>query len=239
MEDWKLEPAHDLGLPMTERLRSLRRESGLVETIGHHGFWASVRAYLKSWHRLRIEGRENLPAEGPFVLAANHSSHLDALVLASCVPARLRDNVFPIAAGDTFFNTPVNAIFAAGFLNALPMWRKHAGPQAMRELRQRLVDEACGYIIFPEGTRTRDGTINRFKAGLGMVVAGTRVPVIPCYLKGTFQALPPHRAVPRPRKIILRVGKSLLFDTCDNDRAGWERVAQALEAGVRELAQES
>ena len=76
------------------------------------------------FHRLAIEGREFIPAEGSFILASNHCSHLDALILASCLPMRLRASVYPIAAGDTFFKSPVTAAMSAVFINALPMWRK-------------------------------------------------------------------------------------------------------------------
>ena len=55
------------------------------------------------------------------------------------------------------------------------------------------MEQACGYILFPEGTRSRDGVIKEFKCGLGMLVAGTDVPVIPCYLQGTFKALSADR----------------------------------------------
>src|SRR4051794_5880668 len=104
MDTWKLEPARDLGLPMRERWRSLRRESGLVEAGFQAAWWALVHGYLSAGHRLRFLGRENLPAEPPFVLIANHVSHLDALVLTCSLNWRLRDRAFPIAAGDTFFD---------------------------------------------------------------------------------------------------------------------------------------
>ena len=91
--------------------------------------------------------------------------------------------------GDTFFQTPIMRAFAAGAMNALPLWRKNAGRHAMEDLRQRLIGEPCGYILFPEGTRSRDGAMKRFKAGVGMLVNGTRVPVIPCHIEGTHRAL--------------------------------------------------
>jgi 1-acyl-sn-glycerol-3-phosphate acyltransferase len=235
VQDWKLEPARDLGLPLKERLRSQRREAGLVETAAHLLWWGLVRGYLAVGHRLRVIGLENLPAEPPFVLAANHESHLDALVLAAPLPWRLRDRIFPIAAGDTFFEDPLKAVFAVGFVNALPIWRKKCGPHALQELRQRLAQEPCAYILFPEGTRSRDGTIGRFRAGLGMLMAGSAVPVVPCHIEGAYESLPPNRTLPRFRPITLRIGVPLRFAVA-NDRAGWEEIARQTEAAVRELA---
>jgi 1-acyl-sn-glycerol-3-phosphate acyltransferase len=196
-----------------------------------------MRAYLRVGHRLTIHGRERLPTEPPFVVVANHTSHLDALVLAAPLPWRLRDRIFPVAAGDTFFETPVTAAFAAGLLNALPMWRKHCGRHALEELRHRLLEEPCGYILFPEGTRSRDGTLGRFRSGLGSLIAGTAVPVIPCHLAGACEAWPAHRRRPRFGPTTLRVGEPLLFTTATDDRAGWKEIAAAAEVAVQHLGQ--
>jgi len=236
VQDWKLEPARDLELPLKERLRSQRRESGLVGTAGHLVWWSLVRGYLAVYHQLTVIGAENIPREPPFVMAANHESHLDALVLAAPLPWRLRDHIFPIAAGDTFFENPVKAVFAVGFLNALPVWRKKVGSHALQQLRQRLVEEPCAYILFPEGTRSRDGSMTRFKPGLGMMVAGAGVPVVPCHLEGAYEALPPNRSLPRFQRITVRIGPPLQFPAAGNNRSGWEEIASATEAAVRGLA---
>jgi 1-acyl-sn-glycerol-3-phosphate acyltransferase len=234
--DWKLEPARDLGLPFGERLRSHRREVGLVETALHHGWWGLVRGYMAVLHQLRTCGAEHLPARPPFVLVANHASHYDAIVLASILPWQHRDRIFSIAAGDTFFDTPVRAAFAAAVLNALPLWRRKASGEALKTLRERLLEEPCAYILFPEGTRTRDGSMGKFKAGLGMLVAGTAVPVVPSHLDGTFEVLPPHRTWPRPGRIVVRIGQPLTFASVVNERRGWQEIAQATEGAVRRLA---
>lgn len=239
MEAWKYDKAADIGLAPGERVKSVRRESGLVATVVHRVWWAFVRAYLRLWHRVRIEGRENLPLDVPFVIVANHSSHLDVLVLAAFLPGRLRDRVFPIAAGDVFFSRLSVGWFAALCLNALPIWRKKAGAHALADLRERLVEDRCGYVLFPEGSRARDGKLADFKPGLGMLVAGTNVPVIPCHLQGAFEAMPPHAMFPRPRKLVLRVGKPLDCSQLSNDRAGWMGITQSARASVVELSTQS
>ncbi len=190
-------------------------------------------------HRLEIRGRENLPARRPFVLVSNHASHLDAVVLAAILPARHVGSVFPIAAGDTFFTKPATSIFATAFMNALPIWRRHCGTHSLDDLRSRLTSGDCIYILFPEGTRTRDGTMGAFKPGLGRLVAETSLPVVPCYLDGTFEALPAARSWPRFAKISASIGPPLQFAGVANDRAGWETIAQALAQAVSGLAKES
>lgn len=238
MEEWKLQPARDLGLTLGQRWKSLQRESGLVMTGLHLAWWSLVKGYMAVWHRLGVHGREHIPAEPPFVMVANHESHLDAFVLASPLPWRLRDRIFPIAAGDTFFETPLLTAFAANMLNALPLWRKKHSAHALEQLRRRLVEKPCAYILFPEGTRSRDGAMGPFKAGLGMLVAQTNVPVIPCYLDGCFEALRPDQRFPRWRHISLRIGPPLMFTEVANDRTGWLHIAAETEARVRRLADE-
>jgi 1-acyl-sn-glycerol-3-phosphate acyltransferase len=235
MDDWKYQPAGDLGLKPEESLRSLKRETGLVGTLTQSAWRAAVRAYLHGYHRLRVEGREHLPARAPFIMVANHSSHLDAITLATALPWRLRQSVFPIAAGDVFFETPAVALFSAMMLNALPMWRKSCGPHAMQQLRDRLIGEPAIYVLFPEGTRCRDGNMGRFKPGLGMLVAEAEVPVVPCYLHGAFAACPPDKKLPRPHPLHLRIGPPVQFTEVKNERAGWQEIASRLEAAVAAL----
>lgn len=235
MADWKLEPARDLDLTEADRWASLRRECGLVSTALHLSAWALIQTYLAFWHRLRIVGIENRPAEPPFILAANHASHLDALVLGSALPWRLRDHVFPIAAGDVFFDSSLKSMFSAKFLNALPIWRKHCGPHALQQLRRRLIEEPCVYILFPEGGRSRDGEMRPFKTGVGMLVAGTEVPVVPCHLSGTFQAMKPGSWLPRPERITLRIAPAIRFNHLSNDRAGWSQAADSIQGQIELL----
>ncbi len=235
MEEWKHQPAKDHGLSPVARWKSERREGGLSEAIAQYVARVLVRVYLRVWHRVRFEGRDNVPVQGPFILSANHSSHLDSVLLAQAVPWSIRRKLYPIAAGDVFFETPVIAAFAAWVINALPMWRKKVGRHALDELRSRLVQERCCYILFPEGRREPDGHLLPFKAGLGMMIAGEDIPVVPCFIRGAFEALPRERFPPRPVKITVRIGRPLRFAGVANTRAGWDRIAGETERAVREL----
>ena len=236
MEEWRFEPAHDFGLSAEQRRLSLRREVGLESAISCF-LWRSItRFYLAVAHRLKVRGCKNLPARPPFVLVANHASHLDAIILGGILPLRFVGAVFPIAAGDTFFTKRASSIFATAFMNALPIWRKNCGAHSLEDLRERLLQGSSVYLLFPEGTRTRTGAIASFKPGLGRLVAGTSVPIVPCYLSGTFAALPASRTVPSWKKISVTVGKPLSFAQTTNDRVGWESIAAAVENAVRTLA---
>lgn len=235
MDAWEHKPAKDHGLTPVARWKSERREGGLSEAFAQFTARILVRIYLRLWHRVRFEGRQNIPRNGPFILSANHASHLDSVLLAQAVPWAIRRKLYPIAAGDVFFETPVIAAFAAWVINALPMWRKKVGRHALDELRTRLIQERCCYILFPEGRREPDGRLLPFKAGLGMMIAGEDIPVVPCFIRGAFEALPRETFPPRPARITVRIGTPLHFPGVPNSREGWERIAAETERAVRDL----
>lgn len=232
--EFDLKPARDFGLPLAQRLASQSREIGLVSTLAHGSFRQLVRLYLRAVHRLSVRGLEHLPAP-PFVLIANHSSHLDAITLAAALPLRLAERAYPIAAADTFFTSLASSLFAAYAINALPLWRKGTKPADLAAFRARLIEDRLIYILFPEGTRSRTGTMARFQPGIGAFVAGTPVPVVPAFLDGAFAALPPQRRLPRPVKLRLAIGAPLTFANTANDRKGWLTVARSCEDAVRRL----
>lgn len=235
MDQWQYKAAADQNLGRRERFRSVRREHGLVGATTCMIRWGLMRSSLRLMHRFRVEGRENLPTEFPFVLAGNHSSHLDALAVAAVLPLAMNHRIYPVAAGDTFFRLRSTAYLSGMFLNVLPMARDGRGGGPLMGLRERLLENDCGLMIFPEGTRTRTGEIGRFKAGVGMLVAGTSVPVVPFHLSGTFDAWPPTRRLPRPGPVSIRFGEPMRFPDVEPHRAGWNRIAQELESAVRRL----
>lgn len=235
--DWSYRPAADTGLAGTDRWKSVRREAGLMSWTSQSLWRVLSGVVFRGYHRLSIIGRENLPQKAPMVLVANHTSHLDALILSVILPWRIREHACPIAAGDTFFVGKMSTAFAAFLLNALPLWRRACGTHALEDLRARLVDGGSSFILFPEGTRARDGKLASFKPGIGMLVAGSPVPVVPCALEGCFEALPPDASIPRPRKITVRIGRARSFEDIPNTREGWKQIASILHDDVATLQQ--
>ena len=220
-----------------KRFGTSRRLAAMPAAVLHMVWWRGVRIYLRLAHRLEVEGLDRLPKDGPFVLVANHESHLDALVLASQLRWKIRLKTHPIAAADTFFDSPASSALALT-VNALPMPRGRVGAHALDELRRRLSEERCVYVLFPEGTRSRDGVMKAFKPGVGMFLAGTDVPAVPCFIRGTFEAMPATRRFPRFSRLGLRVGEAMTFNDVANDREGWTSIARRLEEGVRRLARQ-
>mgnify|MGYP003630204210 FL=1 len=233
---WEYESARDLELGAGAALRSALREPGLVSCLATRAWWRFIQTWLRWRYRLRLEGAEHLAREAPYVLVANHTSHLDTLALGAAVPWRLRHRLFPLAAGDTFFNTPGTAFFSSLLMNALPMWRRNVGRHGLSQMRERLVRRHDVFVLFPEGTRSRDGTLGKFKAGIGMLVAGTEVPVHPCHLEGAFEAWPPDAKRPGKGRLTLRIGAPLRFTDLANDRAGWNEASARLRDAILDLA---
>lgn len=236
-KSWQFKPARDLGLSLADQLRSAGREPGLAGMAVNRAWSGCVRGYLAAFHGFAVTGREHLPTEPPFVLVANHGGHLDALALAAAVPRRLSHRVHSLAAGEVFFRSLPIAAFASAAINALPVWREHTSAEDLAFLRQRLIEDRLVFILFPEGTRSRDGAMARFRPGVGALVAGSAVPVVPCFLQGSHAAWPPGRRLPRPGRVGLRIGPPLTFEAVPNERAGWLEVAAASEAAVRHLAE--
>ncbi len=236
MKNWEYDTARDLGLTPAEVLKSVHREIGLPGVIGGLIKRPLLHVYLKLFHRIKVFGKENLPAQYPFVLVANHCSHLDTPVLSSLVSLPLSFRLFPIAAGDTFFESYRSSLFAALFVNALPLWRKKVSTHSLEQFRIRLVEEPCGYILFPEGTRSRTGEMGKFKPGIGMILAGQNVPVVPCYIDGAYEAFSSDARMLKPVQITVRIGEPLNMGAVENNKGGWLEATKSLQSEVENLA---
>lgn len=235
MTAWKFHPARDFDLHGIDQHRSLLREGGLGASMARLGWWCGLRLVLPLWHQVRVSGRELLPAKPPFVLIANHTSHLDTPILASLLCPAWRDQVFPVAASDTFFESRSSAAFADWFLNALAIRRRCARPHDLAEMRRKLTSGEAIFILFPEGTRSRTGGLQAFHSGIGRLVAQTSVPVLPCHLDGCFRAMPPGSRFCRPGRVTVRIAPPQRFDAFPNNRLGWDAIAAQLHEAVAKL----
>jgi 1-acyl-sn-glycerol-3-phosphate acyltransferase len=211
MDSWRYEPTGDFDKTPIERLKDFPRHPNLLVYGARSVANFTIRAILRIWNRLEVIGRENLPDAESFVLVANHSSHLDAPALLAALPMKKMHRAFPAAASDYFFTSLSKVAFSAIVINALPFDRKENPRQSLDVCRQLLEMPGHILILFPEGTRTSDGTIGSFKPGVGFLTAGTNFPVVPCFLDGAFKAWPKGKSFPRPRKLRLFIGPPLRF----------------------------
>jgi 1-acyl-sn-glycerol-3-phosphate acyltransferase len=231
MEPWLYEQAADLDQTLAGRLRRFPREPDIT-VYGLRTLAALVvRGWLRVYHRLEIHGREHLPAQGSFVLAANHASHLDTLCLLAALPLRKLHRAFPAAAQDYFFVGVPRLAAAAILVNALPFARQTHIRQSLDLCRHLLANPGNILLLFPEGTRSTTGQIGDFRPGIGMLVAGVNVPVVPCYLSGAFAAWPKGKGIPRPRQVQLRIGAPHNFAA----RAPGRETAREIAKEIREV----
>jgi 1-acyl-sn-glycerol-3-phosphate acyltransferase len=162
--------------------------------------------------RPKVSGLENLEGlEPPFILAANHSSHMDTPALLLALPARLRRRMLVIAAADYFYKNRLVGGLVSLALGTVPLERQRPGSDSMGTI-ERLLGEGWAVLAFPEGSRTRDGRLHRGKTGIARLAVATRVPVVPAGIQGTYQALPHDRKLPRPARVEVRFGKPLRSD---------------------------
>jgi 1-acyl-sn-glycerol-3-phosphate acyltransferase len=192
-------------------------------------------AFVRSYLRLRISGTEHLPEHGPFILAANHASHADTAVVYASLPRRLRRHVVAAAARDYFFENKLRRASARMLYNAVPVDRQAAAGRDPLRHPIRALREGYGLLIYPEGTRSRDGSIGRFRSGIGRLIAlFPGVPVIPVWLD-TAEVMPKGSFAPQPRTVDVRFGPPLLLSAAPDDRASWLAAGEQVRAAVLRL----
>lgn len=138
---------------------------------------------------LNVRGRENLPAQGPAIIVANHNSHLDTLTLISLMPLALLGKVRPVAALDYFLKNKWLAWFATRIIGILPIDRQTGSNPLSGSTAALARGEIL--ILFPEGSRGQPEQIAEFKRGVALLVKqNPDVPVIPVFMHGVGKALP-------------------------------------------------
>ena len=235
MDTWKYHPSPGIGTPVSESLRAFPREPGMFAYTIRSIAALMLRVWMRIYHRIRIDGRENLPARGSYVLVCNHTSHLDTLCLLSSVPLRSIHHCFPAAAADYFFSSLPRSAVSAILINALPFDREAKGAESLALCSALLQNQGSILILFPEGTRTTTGTMGRFRSGIGRLAAGRDIDVLPCYLEGGMRAWPKGKLLPRPRKLHLRIGQARNYHHLEPGRDSVRAVCADLGNRVTEL----
>ncbi len=236
MSEWQYEPAPDLDRDLSERLRTFPRQPHLWMLLARSIAAILIRIWLRIYHRLLIEGDEHIPANTSCILVANHQSHLDAPALLSCFPLNRLHRVFPAAAADYFFGSIKTSAFTSIVINGLPFDRRAKGAESLSICRSLLDNPGNVLVIFPEGTRSLTGELGRFRSGIGRLVEGSSIPVVPCYIQGAFDAFPKGSRFPRPKRIRIRIGQAVTYDHLPCGRSTVQTIVKDLHARVLSLA---
>ena len=235
MTEWEYHPAPDIDETMVEHLQNFPRQPYMFMYALRSIAALLLRGWMRLYHRLRIDGRENLPADGSFILVCNHTSHLDTLCMLCAMPLNKIHRTFPAAAADYFFSSLPRSAVSAILINALPFDRKVKGAESLTVCSQLLRTEGNVLIIFPEGTRTLTGKMQRFRSGIGRLVVDTRLPVIPCYLAGGLKAWPKGKIWPRPYRLHLRIGTPVSYPQLDKSSDSVGKICHDLHSKVADL----
>ena len=189
------------------------------------------RIYFLIYHRVGIRGLGQLmdfidsdPKGRTVILAANHASYLDPPLIGMAFPRSLR-----FVAWDQLFKVPIFSSMIRA-LGAVPVSHENKN-SAAGLLRQVIgfIEDGFNVLIFPEGERTPDGTLQPFEGGVALIALKTGAPIVPIWIEGTWEAYPVHKIFPRPHKVTLVFGKPILPEDLPDDLPEKEKRAALLD----------
>lgn len=189
-----------------------------------------MTAIVRNELSLRVYGREHLDsAEKPVVFFSNHSSHLDATLIMMTLPERWQRKTAVGAARDYFFDVWWRQAFTALAFGAFPIDRARGGRGSTDKARE-LLDEGWSLVVFPEGTRSTDGHVQRFRHGTARLCLEAGVGAAPIAIVGAFQAMPKGRFWPKAGRlpVTIRYGEVLVPEEGETHQSFSRRMTQAV-----------
>jgi len=199
--------------------------------------WCAYRTLFKFYFRWRVYNAERVPLQGGVILASNHASFLDPPL----VGAGLRRGINYLAR-ENLFRFPVMGWVLRQW-QVVPVDRDGGGARGLKAILDRLLTGGA-IILFPEGTRTRDGKLQPARSGIGLTVIKSTAPVVPVRVFGTFAAYGRHLIIPRPLRVTVKYGQPLDFaalraeaKTCSKARLKeiYQQVADEIMAAIAKL----
>ncbi len=190
---------------------------------------------LRGLYRIRIEGREHLPAQGPVILAANHRSFMDSIFL----PLVIRRRVTFVAKAE-YFDDKKTAWFFRG-VGQIPI-RREGGSASERALASatEVLETGGVFGIYPEGTRTRDGYLHRGHTGVARLALRTGAPIVPVGMIGTDEIQPTDKKMPRVmRTLTIRFGTPVTgarFEGKEHDRLVLRQITDEVMFEIQQLS---
>ncbi len=176
-----------------------------IRIVYHHLAWFLFYLFYRLKYKLRIYGRENIPKKGCFIVAPNHESHLDPPLIGVVFIRPLR-----YFAKIELFKYPVFSMLIRS-MGAVPISPNPRDLKRLFRWTKYFADTKQPFVIFPEGRRTKDGELQPGRPGIGFIVQQTRLPVVPVYIDGTFEALPIGSSWLSPSRITVRIGSPIDF----------------------------
>lgn len=158
---------------------------------------------VKLFCGLRIEGRENIPQKGSFIVASNHKSYLDPPAVAAAIP-----QIVHFMARDSLFTGLFGVLMRK--LATYPVRRGEHDIGAIKE-SLKMLKKGEVIVVFPEGSRIEGPGFGEPALGVGMLAAHSGVPVVPLLVKGSGEALPKHAKIIKRNLVVVRIGRPIRF----------------------------
>lgn len=163
----------------------------------------------------KIEGESNVPPHTNFIVAPNHSSHLDTGLVKKALGKDVAEQTVAVAAADYWFDTKYKRAYMNNFTTLVPIERTGSLRQSLRHVT-RILEEGYNALIFPEGGRQLSGEIAEFKPIIGYLALNQKIGILPIYLWGTYEAFPKGTIIPQTKslgaKVGAKVGRFLEYD---------------------------
>ena len=180
---------------------------------------------------------EDLPS--PVIFVSNHSSHLDTPTILRALPRKWRNRTAVTAAADYFYKKRWKANGVALMFNTVPLGRTGGGlSSGATDHVDKLIEKGWNLVMFPEGTRSRDGEIGKLRSGAAVIAAQHGIPIVPIHVRGTHDAMPPGQNWPKRKRgrffsrrhqLEVRFGQPIFPQSEENRREVMEEIREFWE----------
>ena len=202
--------------------------------------WCGFRVMYAVYFRWKVFHPERVPRSGPVILASNHSSFLDPMLVGAGLPRQIN-----YLARENLFRFPLLG-WVLHRWQVVPVNREGGGAKGLKAILDRLLAGGA-IILFPEGTRSHDGNLQPARSGVGLTVIKSTAPVVPVRVFGTFEAFNRRMSFPRPRPVAVKYGEQMRFESlraeaqkCSKERLKeiYQEVADQIMAQIAMLKPE-
>jgi long-chain acyl-CoA synthetase len=222
-----------------EQLRWLR-PLGPAMSVMARGMYGFDRLLLRAFYGIRVRGLEHLPEHGPYIIAPNHVSHLDPMAVAAVLPQRVLRGTYWAAWSGVVHHNPLNR-FLLRLGQGVPVDPSRAAVSSLA-VGAAVLKHGDILVWFPEGERSPTGQLQKFRAGVGVLLHHFNVPVVPTFVHGTYEAYPRSRRLPRPGRVTVVFGRALNPSDLEQEGEGDQppdRIADALRKHVANLRRQA
>ncbi len=199
--------------------------------------WLLFHVWFRVWFRWRVFHADRVPRQGPVVLASSHCSYIDPPLVGTALPRMCH-----YMARATLFRNPLFG-WVLRQVGVMPVDRDGGSAAGLKTLLGHL-RQGRALVLFPEGTRSPDGQLQKPRSGVGLIVLKSGAPVVPIRIRGTFEAWGRHRRWPRPARVTVTFGDPVRFEqqqaeaaTCGKERLKelYQEVAEQVMSAIAAL----